>query len=285
MSFLSTVGSGLISGGIGAAGSIIGGLINSGSQSENNQKQLDFAQKMYDQQKTDSLDMWNKQNAYNSPQSQMDRLKSAGLNPNLVYGNGSAVNTASPVSVPSQPHVALTAPRPGDAISAGASAGLSNYYDTQIKSAQIDNLKAQNTNIAEDTALKTAQTFSTLMGGSNTQFDLGLKGELHQNSLDAAGEQLRKLKLGNENIQFSTNKLFADTNNANLSTAQNIRESIQRIANMKSQKVGQDTMNKLSGVDLELKKMGIEKGDPIYYRVLGHVAHALGFTDFSTNEK
>ena len=32
-----------------------------------------------------SIDMWNMNNAYNDPSAQMERLKQAGLNPNLVY--------------------------------------------------------------------------------------------------------------------------------------------------------------------------------------------------------
>lgn len=39
--------------------------------------------------------MWKKQAEYNSPVKQMERLKLAGLNPNLVYGNGSVANTMS----------------------------------------------------------------------------------------------------------------------------------------------------------------------------------------------
>lgn len=33
---------------------------------------------------------WQMENAYNSPQAQMQRLKAAGLNPDLIYGNGAA---------------------------------------------------------------------------------------------------------------------------------------------------------------------------------------------------
>lgn len=33
-------------------------------------------------------EMWNLQNAYNDPSAQMQRLRAAGLNPNLVYGTG-----------------------------------------------------------------------------------------------------------------------------------------------------------------------------------------------------
>ena len=40
------------------------------------------------------IEMWNMNNAYNDPSAQMERLRQAGLNPNLVYGNG-ATTTAS----------------------------------------------------------------------------------------------------------------------------------------------------------------------------------------------
>lgn len=48
-----------------------------------------------------SLQMWERQNLYNSPQAQMDRFKQAGLNPHLIYGQGSAGNAQAPA--PYQP--------------------------------------------------------------------------------------------------------------------------------------------------------------------------------------
>ena len=40
--------------------------------------------------------MWERANLYNEPSSQMDRLRKAGLNPNLVYGSGKVTgNVAS----------------------------------------------------------------------------------------------------------------------------------------------------------------------------------------------
>lgn len=42
-----------------------------------------------------SVEMWNMQNAYNSPQAQMARFKEAGLNPHLMYGQGNAGNASS----------------------------------------------------------------------------------------------------------------------------------------------------------------------------------------------
>ena len=37
-----------------------------------------------------NIEFWNMQNKYNTPKAQMGRLKDAGLNPNLIYGSGSA---------------------------------------------------------------------------------------------------------------------------------------------------------------------------------------------------
>jgi hypothetical protein len=48
-----------------------------------------------------ALEDWNRQNAYNHPAQQMQRLKEAGLNPNLVYGSG-ATTIAQPVRSPEQ---------------------------------------------------------------------------------------------------------------------------------------------------------------------------------------
>ena len=43
-------------------------------------------------------EMWNLQNEYNSPKSQMARYKEAGLNPNLIYQQGNPGNASSPVT-------------------------------------------------------------------------------------------------------------------------------------------------------------------------------------------
>lgn len=43
-----------------------------------------------------SVEMWNLQNAYNSPAAQMERFKAAGLNPHLIYGQGNSGNAGTP---------------------------------------------------------------------------------------------------------------------------------------------------------------------------------------------
>lgn len=54
-----------------------------------------FNKKLAAQQNQYNLDMWKMQADYNSPQAQMQRFKDAGLNPNLIYGQGSNGNMSS----------------------------------------------------------------------------------------------------------------------------------------------------------------------------------------------
>lgn len=56
--------------------------------------------KLADLQYSRSLEMMNRQNAYNSPAAQVSRLRAAGLNPNLLYGNGSTATGNTDVFTP-----------------------------------------------------------------------------------------------------------------------------------------------------------------------------------------
>lgn len=91
-------------GGAGAAsigGSLIAQSINSSltnyANYQNDKKQRAWAEKMYGVQRKDALADWQMQADYNSPHAQMERLKAAGLNPNLVYGNGATAEMGTPV--------------------------------------------------------------------------------------------------------------------------------------------------------------------------------------------
>lgn len=55
-----------------------------------------YAKSMQAAQNRFNLDMWNKNNEYNSPEQQVQRLVDAGLSPNLAYGSVSTGNSSSP---------------------------------------------------------------------------------------------------------------------------------------------------------------------------------------------
>jgi len=137
----------IISGGA----SLIGSGINAGSQMATNSSQLSYSKEMYEKQRADALADWNMQNEFNSPKQQMIRFKEAGLNPNLIYGqmsNSPVVRTSSPQSYnPTAPQVDL---------GSTANMAIGQYYDTQLKSAQIDLVKAQADATLQDALIKVA---------------------------------------------------------------------------------------------------------------------------------
>lgn len=77
---------------IGIGGSLLGGLFNSKSQSQANATNLKISR----EQREWNEKMWNKNNAYNTPLAQMQRYAAAGLNPNLIYGQGTSGVSSSP---------------------------------------------------------------------------------------------------------------------------------------------------------------------------------------------
>lgn len=88
----------LVAGGI-AAGAMLASAAGSAVVSgKMNRRATAHAREMWDKQGVRELEYWNMQNAYNDPSAQMQRLKDAGLNPNLVYGDGGATPTAAPLT-------------------------------------------------------------------------------------------------------------------------------------------------------------------------------------------
>lgn len=80
---------------LGAAAGLIGGIFDRASNRKINQRTIQFQREMFEKQGQREVDFWKMQNQYNLPSEQMQRLKDAGLNPNLVYGNGADAQSAN----------------------------------------------------------------------------------------------------------------------------------------------------------------------------------------------
>lgn len=76
-----------------AAGQLIGNLISQGKQNRANRK---LAREQADANK----ELLQQQLDYNTPKNQMGRYQDAGLNPHLIYGQGTPGNQASPSTYP-----------------------------------------------------------------------------------------------------------------------------------------------------------------------------------------
>lgn len=258
------------------AGIAIGqSILNAGTQVAANIAQRKFTEKMYNRQRQDSLADWAMQNEYNSPTSQMARLKDAGLNPNLVYGTGvsGASGMASPVRSSQAGSYHPDAPR---------FTALEGYLDAQVRQAQIDNVKQATTASKQDVELKKAQILATLSGAALTgtkqqreAFQLALDQQLRDVSVDAKIADLNKT-LASTQFQIDENERRQIMLAPNLETAaariaqmraqtattQAARtEILQRVENLKKSGALQD-------LELNLQKAGINKTDPWYARML-----------------
>lgn len=116
------------------------------------------------------------QNAYNAPAAQMERLKEAGLNPMLVYGNGSVVGNTSG----SGHGVSVT---PADYSGVGRAAGQAAEMlykrakmnqDVQLGQAQIDQVKANTAAVAASILNTEAATKKLSAETNSVLYNLGL---------------------------------------------------------------------------------------------------------------
>lgn len=225
---------------------------------------------MYDKQYGDNVKFWNMQNDYNSPERQMERLKLAGINPVEAYGGMSGSSSASPISTPDTQTPQFKTPEWGGTLSF-----MNQLYDLEIKQAQVDNLKADNT-VKQNTAhLIDAQT-------QDSQFNLGYKSDLRHINADFRKAEYQKL-LTDTRFQLDENERRTLMNEKNVATAaekillmraqgkqteQARQQSIQHVKNLVKDGV-------LKQLTINQKRKGIEPGDPFAMRLLGRTIDKL----------
>lgn len=228
------------------------------AQSSLNRATRNFDQQMYNQEHANAIADWNMQNTYNSPSAQMARLQAAGLNPNLVYGSGTdAGGVSSPVQEKTYQSWNPTSPQ-------GAIMGIGNalqgYTDTQMKLAQLDNIKATNAQIVQETALKAAETVQaqkqaglTGVETDQAQFDLSLKSDLRDISMQTQQATLNKLQ-ADTTYTLDQNARSALSNQLELRKGNvSIQEALVTIAQKQAEtrKINAETTNVKTDTDLK----------------------------------
>jgi hypothetical protein len=125
----------------------VGGLASSWISAKQQKKEREHRTQTEADRRRYDLEQWHRSNRYNHPLEQIQRLRDAGLNPNLIYGSspGSAVGNAGSVHPGKAPEYKLTDP-------IGPGANL--FMDTREKQAQTNNIKG-------DTLLKATQSLET----------------------------------------------------------------------------------------------------------------------------
>lgn len=149
----------LLGAGLGAVGNLAGGAIGAHNSLKMLEYQNQYNREMADLQWQRYQDAWNKENAYNSPAQQVQRLKEAGLNPALMYGSGSA-SVGNSSHLPSPPSVSSERVDLGDY---GVSAAGQSLMQGLLASSQIDKNLAEAQQVRQNTVnLNTANELQEL---------------------------------------------------------------------------------------------------------------------------
>lgn len=184
-----------------SGGQVIAGLASQGfnafNQGVQNRANRRHAEKMFQWEVDANRENWRRANEYNSPQQQMQRLKEAGLNPNLIYGNG-ATAMGGQISSSSAKSPQGEAPR------IDLQSALGTFLDAEVKQVQIDNAKEVGKNLQTERLLKEAQIRSTNQNVIDKTWDLSRRQGLAPYQLTA--------------LQKSIDNQIAQINNTNTRT-------------------------------------------------------------------
>lgn len=249
-------------------------LLSSGAgvyaQGKMNKKTREWNEKMYGVQRADALTDWKLQNEYNSPAAQMERLKAAGLNPNLVYDNG-ATHTAQPVRSTDVKSWSPSAPDFAG-LSTAAAQGISAYQDWTLQQEQVKNMEAQRKNMALDSVLKTVELTSNQIQNARSKLELSRAQDLYDTSISTANEQLRALQTGTD-IKISQEVRDAAMH------APNLLGAFERVAKLAvDSKVAQQQLENLkkTGIlqqmEINMRKLGLSYSDSVILRMLSQFA-------------
>lgn len=248
-----------------AAGSVLaGGVANLLGSRYQTKKTNTANMKLAEYQYSKDLEMWNAQNAYNSPSAQMERYQEAGLNPNLIYGNGASAGNAS--SAPS-----YNAPRIDEHYQLPNFSNLgvemiNLYQGYQMNKAQIDNVKAQ-------TAATQQRTLNDSIQNAILQSELVPKAErakwIAENyHLFGQGIELKEYALPIQKLyqeQIRWNQMQELLNQAKEVTTQ---------TKIKTSIMNEDLLFKQ--YENDLRKMGITSSDHPALRVMVRLINELG---------
>lgn len=159
----------------------LGSQLLSGKQRRNQygkQRAHNLQMAKYEWQK--NLEMWNRQNEYNHPMAQMARFEQAGLNPNLIYGQGTPGNAQQmpQFMAPQQPVDKQPLINPME--------GIMKVLEAQMKSAQTRQEREKAKQQAIDTWIKQNTSHETV---NQARLETVFKGI--QNSIARSNEKIK----------------------------------------------------------------------------------------------
>jgi len=183
----------------GGAINFVGGLFGNKARKRESEKQREWSESM-----------WKRQNAYNTPANQMQRLRDAGLNPALMYGQGTMGNAEKALPY-QQAQLESVGANFAQSAAAGAQASLAKSQE-KLNNANAayqgiaGSVKAGEFGIAKELAQYTMDnlTADTLKKGVEAT-NIAVDSTLKQTQIQLNTEQ-------KEQVKAQTQKIIEDTN-------------------------------------------------------------------------
>lgn len=242
----SITGNGLLSLG-GSLASLFGGNRNIDkqikAQASENQKNRDYNLMLAKLQNQWNQEQWERENDYNSPESQMARFKEAGLNPDLIYGQGSNGNsfqmsggmTSGSPSSP-QDFTAL-----GQKMTVGEA--IRSSLDMEMQQAQIDAIRAN----AQKTRSETeGQQYTNDILKSDAKF----RDAINQGSIDLSNVSINQINSNIAKNDVEINKIKTECSKLAREVdlvAENAKLVRSKIANVKEDTIYKQLENAVHG--------------------------------------
>lgn len=244
-----------IAAGIAGAASLLGAGISAAGAAQANRRGVALTREM----RQSDIEMWHKANAYNSPIQQMQRLREAGLNPNLIYGNG-ATHTAQQAPSAKVPEVQNELASMGQL---NAVPILSMYQDMQVKNAQMDNLKKQMEYTDSKIINEGLKAISTSVNTEKNQFSLGQARRLADSQFETAMANLDKIRQ-DVNLKMVQQRLSQEFQPYKIAESKTRTENYLQDIQLKKLE---------NQLQQELKPYGVTTQDNMFFRMIAPLIH------------
>jgi hypothetical protein len=177
----------------GVAGSVGTSIYNQYNNNQINKDNQAFAMQMYNKQRQDALDDWYRQNDISA---QLQRYKSAGLSPHLIYGQANQTPSirSTPMATPMKERVNIENP---------LQQGMLGF---QMASANLQNKLLEKEINSKEIANKSAE-ISLSLQAKYSEIDRMADVAIKQNSVAMLKTSNEGLELANQNIKASTEVL------------------------------------------------------------------------------
>lgn len=260
----------LAAAGLTAGAGLLGSALSSKSQRDSNKANMKLAEYQFEKNK----EMWEAQNAYNHPLEQMNRLKDAGLNPNLVYGHGAVGNTSSPAPKYEAPSMKAYTGFGDDFRNSMVSA-----YNVKNMVAQNENLRSQNEAIEAMAAMTKEKAVGQSIQNKILALDHGIKYSTKDSTINRINLQEQELRQSIEFTRMQIDKKGVDI------IGQKIKNDLLRedmkIKPMERRNLDliiQTTLARLpiAQKEAELMELGVRPQDDIITRIIAQTANSLG---------